>query len=132
MKNLDQIRAANAIRHQNTVFPGAEGGEVVKKVPTMIRDNGMLAAAAFAAEPKGNGNYKNPGHKKVFDCIIEHLASNGVNSLERAMPLEDFIRFLVGGDSAVLRNITTESMEYLNYLRRFARKKEDEKHGSRE
>ncbi|WP_295807809.1 type III-B CRISPR module-associated protein Cmr5 [uncultured Victivallis sp.] len=132
MKNLDQIRAANAIRHQNTVFPGAEGGEVVKKVPTMIRDNGMLAAAAFAAEPKGNGNYKNPGHKKVFDCIIEHLASNGVNLLERAMPLEDFIRFLVGGDSAVLRNITTESMEYLNYLRRFARKKEDEKHGSRE
>ena len=132
MKNLDQIRAANAIRHQNTVFPGAEGGEVVKKVPTMIRDNGMLAAAAFAAESKGNGNYKNPGHKKVFDCIIEHLASNGVNLLERAMPLEDFIRFLVGGDSAVLRNITTESMEYLNYLRRFARKKEDEKHGSRE
>ena len=132
MKNLDQIRAANAIRHQNTVFPGAEGGEVVKKVPTMIRDNGMLAAAAFAAEPKGNGNYKNPGHKKVFDCIIEHLASNGVNLLERAMPLEDFIRFLVGGDSAVLRNITTESMEYLNYLRRFARKKEEEKHGSRE
>ena len=132
MKNLDQIRAANAISHQNTVFPGAEGGEVVKKVPTMIRDNGMLAAAAFAAEPKGNGNYKNPGHKKVFDCIIEHLASNGVNLLERAMPLEDFIRFLVGGDSAVLRNITTESMEYLNYLRRFARKKEDEKHGSRE
>ena len=132
MKNLDQIRAANAIRHQNTVFPGAEGGEVVKKGPTMIRDNGMLAAAAFAAEPKGNGNYKNPGHKKVFDCIIEHLASNGVNLLERAMPLEDFIRFLVGGDSAVLRNITTESMEYLNYLRRFARKKEDEKHGSRE
>ena len=132
MKNLDQIRAANAIRHQNTVFPGAEGGEVVKKVPTMIRDNGMLAAAAFAAEPKGNGNYKNPGHKKVFDCIIEHLASNGVNLLDRAMPLEDFIRFLVGGDSAVLRNITTESMEYLNYLRRFARKKEDEKHGSRE
>lgn len=132
MKNLDQIRAANAIRHQNTVFPGAEGGEVVKKVPTMIRDNGMLAAAAFAAEPKGNGNYKNPGHKKVFDCIIEHLASNGVNLLERAMPLEDFIRFLVGGDSVVLRNITTESMEYLNYLRRFARKKEDEKHGSRE
>ena len=132
MKNLDQIRAANAIRHQTTVFPGAEGGEVVKKVPTMIRDNGMLAAAAFAAEPKGNGNYKNPGHKKVFDCIIEHLASNGVNLLERAMPLEDFIRFLVGGDSAVLRNITTESMEYLNYLRRFARKKEDEKHGSRE
>lgn len=132
MKNLDQIRAANAIRHQNTVFPGAEGGEVVKKVPTLIRDNGMLAAAAFAAEPKGNGNYKNPGHKKVFDCIIEHLASDGVNLLHKAVTLEDFIQFLAESDSAVLRNITMEGMEYLNYLRRFARKKEDEKHGSRE
>lgn len=132
MKNLDQIRAANAIRHRNTVFPGAEGGEVVKKVPTMIRDNGMLAAAAFAAEPKGNGNYKNPGHKKVFDCIIEHLTADGVNLLNGTMELEDFIQYLADSDSAVLRNITAESMEYLNYLRRFARKKEEEKHGFRE
>ncbi len=129
MKNLDQIRAANAIRFQNTVFPGAEGGEVVKKVPTMIRDNGMLAAAAFAAEPKGTGNYKNPGHKKVFDCIIEHLASNGVKLLSKTMSLEEFIQYLAGGDSAILRHVTAESMEYLNYLRRFARKKEGENHG---
>ncbi|MBS5532358.1 hypothetical protein KH017_16335 [bacterium] len=132
MKNLDQIRAANAICHRNTVFPGAEGGEVVKKVPTMIRDNGILAAAAFAAESKGHDGYKNPGHKKVFDCIIGHLASEGVRLLNGSMSLEDFIQYLATGDSAVLRNITAESMEYLNYMRRFARKKEDEKHGFRE
>ena len=48
------------------------------------------------------------------------------------MSLEDFIQYLATGDSAVLRNITAESMEYLNYMRRFARKKEDEKHGFRE
>jgi len=133
MKNLDQIRAANAIHHKDTVFPGAEGGEVVKKVPTLIRDNGMLAAAAFAAEPKGEeGKYKNPGHKKVFDCIIEHLASDGVEILKKKMQLEDFIQYLAAGDSAMLRNITAESMAYLNYLRRFARKKEGGKHDCNE
>ena len=64
---------------------------MVKKVPTMIRDNGILAAAAFAAESKGHDGYKNPGHKKVFDCIIGHLASEGVRLLNGSMSLEDFI-----------------------------------------
>lgn len=123
-QNLEQIRAKNAIRHRNDAFPGADGGEVVKKVPTMIRENGILAAAAFAVESKGEGKGdKNPGHKKVFECIVEHLASKGIEKLPGKMSVEKFIFELSKSDSATMRDITAETMAYLNYLRRFARKK---------
>jgi CRISPR/Cas system CMR-associated protein Cmr5 small subunit len=129
MKNLDQIRAANAIQHINDEATGANGGEVVKKVPTMIRENGILAVAAFAAEKKGNGkDYKNPGHKIVFDYIIEHLAHGKVNKLDSKMSLECFIKYLTDGNSAGLRDVASETMAYLNYLRRFVRKKGDDNH----
>jgi len=124
MKNLEQIRAANAIKYKDEVFPGSDGGEVVKKVPAMIRENGFLAAAAFALEKKGNGDYKNPGHKKVFDCILGHLAHSDVKKTDKAN-LEGFVIWLTEKSSAELREITDESLAYLNYLRRFARKKSE-------
>jgi len=123
MKNLDQIRAANAIVYSNTPFPGADGGEVVKKVPTLIRENGILAALAFALEKKSGGDAKNPGHYKVFECIVSHLKHKGVNKIPAniAGPKE-FADYLIAADAAALRDATEEAMAYMNYLRRFAKK----------
>jgi CRISPR/Cas system CMR-associated protein Cmr5 small subunit len=131
-QNLDQVRAKNAIKYKDTEFPGADGGEVVKKVPMLIRDNGILAAAAFAAERKSNGrDLKNSGHELVFKCIIEHLADGNIKRLNNVMDLDKFIEHLSDTDSAFLRDITAESMNYLNYLRRFARKKGDSDNANR-
>lgn len=127
MKNLEQIRAANALEAATgTTFKGVNDGQVVKKVPTMIRENGILGAAAFALET-------GQGYEGVFNAIIRHL-----EGMPRLMPhessrhasslsLKAFIEDLSSADSARLRAITAEALAYLNYLRRFARKKEDEK-----
>lgn len=116
MKNYEQIRAKNALDAANRLdFGGQEGGDVVKKIPTLIIDNGLLATCAFA-EDKGEG------HKNVFKAIIEHLADKDIGLLESEMKIEDFIRYLSNEvESDQLRQITAETMAYLNYLRRFAK-----------
>ena len=60
MKNLEQIRAANAWAYARAGVntKGSQGGEVVKKLPALIMSNGLLAAAAFAyAKGHGEGWY---------------------------------------------------------------------------
>jgi len=112
MKNLEQIRAKNAL---NAVvkynFKGKNDGEVAKKVPTMILENGILATATFARESKG-------GYESVFHAIIDHLKNINM------MPQNEMkiIEWLVVNDSSHLRSVTAEIMAYLSYLRRFAKK----------
>ncbi len=114
MKNLEQIRAKNALKAANNPeykFCGKDGGQIVKKIPTMILENGILATIAFAVEDKNKGGYED-----VFRACIKHLD-------KRFSPVE-FLRELTNDDSANLRAVTAETMAYLSYLRRFV-KKED-------
>jgi CRISPR type III-B/RAMP module-associated protein Cmr5 len=132
MKNLEQIRAKNALAAH--IGEGADGGEsVAKKIPVMIRENGFIAAMAFAKEYlddakkkaeknkkqfNPNDKYTGKGYVDVFNAIIAHLKD--VNQLH-GIPA-DFDGFLDGlckEDSTVLRAVTAEAMAYLNYLRRF-------------
>ena len=117
MKNLDQIRAANAI-NATDIGKGVNNGEIVKKGPAYIMNNGLLATAAFARESKG-------GYEDVFKAVIRHLKDPRVEKLPEKMEesSDALIRYLVKKDSSVLRDITMETMAYLNYLRRFAGKK---------
>ncbi len=111
MKNLEQIRAKNALAAAPGIGSGREGGEVAKKVPTMIRDNGILATAAFAKE-------KREGYETVFHAVIIHLKDIGM------MPQDEtrILNWLPEQNSAKLRAVTTESLAYLNYLRRFVKR----------
>lgn len=113
MKNLEQIRAANALTAASNIRSGREGGKVVKDIPHYIRNNGLLGAAAFAKET-------GKGYKDVFEeGIIKHLKDEEINLLNTSS-LDDFISKLGKSDSAKLRIVTNEAMAYLNYLRRFA------------
>ena len=100
---------------------GKEGGEVVKKIPAMIRQNGILGALAFAVE-----NNDKSGHADVFRAIIKHLADKQVAALTAECEPRTFIEALTQADAAKLRAITAEAMAYLNYLRRFAKKGGDQ------
>lgn len=121
MNNLDQIRARNALEAaKGKSFKGANDGEIVKKIPAMIRQNGILGALAFAYENDGK-----TGHADVFRAIIRHLADKTVGVLKAECDLRLFIEGISQADSAKLRAITDESMAYLNYLRRFAKKGND-------
>lgn len=128
MKNLDQIRAANALNVN--IREGKGGGEsVAKKVPAMIRENGILGAAAFAFDA-------GVGYEDVFNAVIAHLATVGClpSAAPKSSPspsssqslLSAFIAALGAADAATLRAVTAESLAYLNYLRRFAKKSNGE------
>jgi CRISPR/Cas system CMR-associated protein Cmr5 small subunit len=115
MKNLEQIRAKNALTAtENVKFSGVNDGEVAKKVPTMIMENGILAAATFAQET-------GKGYDTVFQAVIVHLKDVEIMPAGK----DDIISWLVDEDSAQLRAVTAETMAYLSYLRRFAKKQTD-------
>ncbi|MDD5663618.1 MAG: type III-B CRISPR module-associated protein Cmr5 [Victivallaceae bacterium] len=120
IQNLDQIRAKNALVAAENKMGGKNSGEVVKKVPPMIRENGILGALAFAKD-KDKDKESSGDYGKCFEAIIAHLKSVGKTS---ASSLDAFLNELVDADSAKLRDVTAESMLYLNYLRRFAEKPE--------
>ena len=118
MKNLDQIRAQYAFdAATNKEFKGEDGGMVVKKIPTIIRENGFIGALAFALEKK-------KGYKKVFEEILCYLSDKRVGVIREANinSTENLLKYVCEGDSARLREVTAESMAYLSYLRRFATK----------
>ena len=81
MKNLDQIRAANAMEAAKKKMGAKEKGEVVKKVPTMIRDNGILGALAFAREA-GEGYVDCFSSYVEYDYITEKEYSHYVTITE--------------------------------------------------
>ena len=119
MKNLEQIRARNANQFAKSgSIKGVEGGEVIKKIPPLILNHGLLATAAFSYNEK-------EGWQKTFDAIADHLSDveigilpSGANDREKMM---DFLT----GDSAsseALKLATEETMAWLGYARRFVKK----------
>lgn len=112
MKNLDQIRAKNAIAIK--IGKGQDGGEAVhKKVPAMIMENGILGALAFAID-KGPGGYQD-----VFNGIVAHLTELKMLPASAVSSLEGLLNYLCSINAMQLRSLTSETMTYLSYLRRF-------------
>jgi len=122
MRNLEQIRAAHAIAfwanggNQNQ---GAEGGDAVSKMPSMLLGNGLLASMAFASDKGGT-------YAMVMMEVARHLSSEGIRIIQPPPPainfgsLEQAIAVLAQNPSLVLQRATTEALAYLAYLKRFA------------
>lgn len=117
MKNLEQIRAYNALQASHQAIKGKDSGEVVKKVPPMIINDGLLAAVAFACQQKDGS-----GYKLVFQAVMTHLQSLELYEPQGKNSECDFARWLAECESAQLRALTAETLSYLSYLRRFATK----------
>ncbi|WCJ60671.1 type III-B CRISPR module-associated protein Cmr5 [Fontisphaera persica] len=118
MKNLEQIRAANALDYarsgENT--RGQEGGNVLKKLPALIMNNGILAAGAF-----GYAQNENSGWKSCFNNIAKHLAHKEIAIVpEDKSDLEKLMDYLSNSaDSNTLKLATEEALAWLSYARRF-------------
>ena len=112
MQNLEQIRAKNALMaaEDKDAPKGKNGGEVAKKVPAMIQQNGLLGALAFAIDTGA-------GYEKVLKGAISHYKL--VDKSVTADDSEPFAKWLCNQDSAKLRAATAEILAYLNYYRRF-------------
>lgn len=112
MQNLDQIRAGNALGAADRVSRKA-----VTKLPAMIVNNGLLAAAAFA-------NNKSEELLEAMNAVAAHLADRRIGRLppETSGKTDALLRHLVGpaAGSDCLRLATSEALAYLSYLKRFA------------
>lgn len=124
--NLEQYRALMALASAKDIELGTGGGQMVaKKASTQILENGFLGALAFAIEPKKGGGFKNPGHQSVFEAVRKYLV--GISALKKSPTTEEMMFEASSRSADDLRYITSETVAYMNYLRRFAKPDKDEK-----
>jgi len=114
MQNLDQIRAAAALKLLPEGKPHTFDRSDVVGIPALILTNGLLAAAAFSCE---EGNKARQGMKQAFNGIAGHLQERGI------IATSSLIEDLSKRDSLTLQRATAESLAFVAYLKRFALKK---------
>jgi CRISPR/Cas system CMR-associated protein Cmr5 small subunit len=122
MKNMEQLRSRHALKVSNLAFTGRNDGDIIKKVPTMIQQNGFLGALAFAIEDEKRA--EKSGYAQAFKAIISHLKSPEVAICpDDIASLRAFAEWLCADerDAAELRVVTNEAMAYMNVLRRYAK-----------
>lgn len=120
MKNLDQIRAHNALAHKDTIAASQGGGDAISGFPMLVLTDGLLAALAFACEWKNQqqGQRKHPGEFTVATAIAAHLHTQN-NRITQAANADALVAELAAQDSDLLRRATAEALAFLNYLKRF-------------
>jgi hypothetical protein len=116
-KNLEQIRAANALEAAKKKIAGTNDGEVIKKIPPLIMNHGLLAVGAYAFDEK-------TGYKDAVDAIATHLAHPDIKLIpddcNNTAKLMEYLS--TKADSATLKLCTAEAMAWLEYARRFIKK----------
>ncbi|MBL9176726.1 MAG: hypothetical protein JNM65_01610 [Verrucomicrobiaceae bacterium] len=146
MKNLDQIRAHNALAHKDTIAASQGGGDAISGFPMLVLTDGLLAALAFACEwkdsdqqPAGDADLrrqitrpdregrnrqqwqkrKHEGEFTVARAIAAHLHTQN-NRITAAANADALVAELAAQDSdLLLRRATAEALAFLNYLKRF-------------
>ncbi len=123
MRNLDQLRAAKALQFHNMDFGGEDGGNILDGFPALVINNGLMAALAFclmkASQTRGQG------YKVLGEALVAHLTDKEVNlrlNLKTGT-LHGLLEHLSASSSSTLRVCTTETLAFLNYLRRFVKAK---------
>ena len=127
MKNLEQIRARNALNfaeQKRGQLGGKEGGKVITKLPSLILNHGLLATAAYSYTEDARA------WELIFDAIASHLADAEIRILPpQANGREKMMAFLTGNDatSETLKLATAEAMAWLAFARRFVKHDEPTK-----
>jgi CRISPR type III-B/RAMP module-associated protein Cmr5 len=114
MKNLEQIRAANALEPAKGLSRSA-----VNKLPAMILANGLLATAAFCNAEGGGENRADM--KKALNATAGHLAKQG-HLAPGTNTVAGMIEDLCKRSSHELQRATAEALAFIAYLKRFALK----------
>ncbi len=117
MKNLEQIRAANALGCADAL-----DRQAVRKLPAMVLANGLLAAAAFSLDSESRRNMRT-----VWVAIGKHLHQRGhlkaaPTGQDDNATVKSYLKELCARSSGELQNATAEALAYLGYLKRFTPK----------
>jgi CRISPR/Cas system CMR-associated protein Cmr5 small subunit len=121
MQNLDQIRAAaaNELCTKSEFFRSDVAG-----FPSLIINNGLLSATAFAIE---SGREQRKGISAAVEGLAKHLGNpaHGIEVIRGVASSADLIRKLSDrtASSLDLQRATTEALAFFSYVKRFAQKK---------
>lgn len=114
MRNLDQIRAERALQAARTLQDGAI--ELAKKLPQMLRSNGLLATWLFLCDKGAPG-------AQVLVHLLSHLKAQVGNCVPDGDP-EVVLSSWVGEQSGLsgrdLQRLTAEAIEFAGWLKRTA------------
>lgn len=124
MRNLEQVRASNALIKRDSVARSEREGDTLSGYPSLIINNGLLATLAFSLEKQGQA-------LKIANAVAYHLANlpddedlvAPYSRLENGHHQADATQLrnkLVESDSYHLQRCTTESLAFVAYLKRFA------------
>lgn len=116
-KTLSEMKRAEHSFTQIMNFKNKKGKcdemkSYIKKMPMLIKTNGLGQTLAFYLS-KGY----NDTHHAVLNCFVSYFADTEI--LKTNNP-EDFVKNIISLDQSKYRMITKETMNYLNWLRRFA------------
>jgi len=115
MENLNRIRAKNAFEAaKDKRIANVNGGELVKKIPPLVINNGLIAVLAYA---KGKNN---DAWESIIAAMSAHLQAMGIMPQEK----KDLLQFLLESDSRKLIRATDEILLWFAFFRRFATKSE--------
>jgi CRISPR/Cas system CMR-associated protein Cmr5 small subunit len=113
MQNLEQLRAAAALQDAKDLKRSA-----ISKLPGLILNNGLLAAAAAFCGTDGGGDNKD--HlKKAMTATAKHLKERKIAGPE-VHDIESLIRDLSAKPPITLQRATHEALAFLSFLKRFA------------
>ena len=130
MQNLEQIRAARALKATAAGNESKISRCDVADFPALILGNGLLSAVAFACEEKSDRQ----GRRAACDETAQHLAQDiiGIGILRGVTTGKDLVRRLSSppATSIDLQRATIEALAFFNYLKRFAKPKERRKQTS--
>ena len=119
MQNLNQIRARHVLEFANSAkkVRGVNGGEVIKKIPPVIMNNGLMAALAYSMDTKQDA------WREVFDAVAAHVASEEIAMVPPDRNSAEMLLDYLSSDatSVMLRDITAEVGEWLNFARRLVK-----------
>lgn len=92
-----------------------------KKIPVLIQTNGLGNTLAFI-KSKGKAHdkkNKNNAYDLIYDQLTKWLKT-GNGGCAVILPENDLLQFVISQPSTVYRQITSETLAFLNWLRRLA------------
>lgn len=119
LRTTDQIKAEFAYNcARNASNLGKEYKSYVKKLPMLIKTNGLGATFAFmfSKKNKDEGKYWNAIGKNLYDWLKDQnkIDPNKIKSFD------DLVREINQLSSAEYRSLTAEVLSFLSWLKRFA------------
>ncbi|PSR11245.1 MAG: type III-B CRISPR module-associated protein Cmr5 [Bacteroidetes bacterium] len=125
MKTLEQARAKFAFEKANDMatIGGKKAKEYksyAKKLPMMIKTNGLGASLSFALSKSKNKEGQKTSWGNLYDDLNSWLRNSHKIWLLGLNPPADLSEAAINLDSQEYRALTVEVLAFLNWLRRFA------------